>query len=150
MSTKYTLKYYNAENENEKCIDFHFYKECWDEDNVYLELNIQNLVEVQNGRVVVRIPSPVFMTIQKSNVDMDSEMIDFDKTQLLEWVTEQVESRSPDMSVWNDWDFMIYGDGSKEEQIENGMKYWSKEIDRQNENWLKLEKISAENRKHKL
>ena len=57
MSTKCSIAY--GENK------FHFYHECFDDENVYLELEGENLeYEASPGRVMVKIPNEIMAVLQ--------------------------------------------------------------------------------------
>lgn len=68
MSTKCTIdcdhENYSREGRpavaNAESLDWHLYYECLDEDNVYLRLSLQQLEEIANGRVTIRIPGQLW------------------------------------------------------------------------------------------
>lgn len=57
MSTKISLAY---------DVDYHLYLECFENDCVYLEMKgDQAVFEIDNSRILVRIPKKVFKEMQK-------------------------------------------------------------------------------------
>lgn len=63
MSTKCTIDCNNEKafpNRPRVDIDFHAFYECLDEDNVYLQLSLQQLEEIANGRVTIKIPGQLW------------------------------------------------------------------------------------------
>jgi hypothetical protein len=79
MSTKCSIAYYKED----KPTGFHFYHECMDRENVYLELVGDGVeYEARAGRVMVRIPIEVWEVIRKrapadvSAADWTDEEID--------------------------------------------------------------------------
>lgn len=169
MSTKITLKHYPKEDESEKHLDFHFYREFFDDNNLYLETNIENLLslDIETQKVRLKIPVPVFLEMSKVYIDVDSDMLYFDDRESLEeWVTACVADRlqttrkqeqddasakfkRPSFDQFGGWGVHIYGPVTDpiETQIANGVEYWSAEIVRQKRIWKEISKIKNKNTK---
>lgn len=82
MSTKCTIKYGN---------DFHFYNECFDEDNVYLRLDKAD-IEQYGETVTMIIPKAIWAIIRES-AEVNLEYALMTDEQILEYVTNEVDSR---------------------------------------------------------
>ena len=141
MSTKSTIAHGK---------DFHFYRECMDEDNVYLELEGESLkeFEVSNGHIMVAVPAEIWLTIRQSG-DIDLSFADKTDEEILAYVEQQVDARLIDWeqykekckadgteSVLTFYSLMgsgVYGgmDEPREDQINQGVKYFEFQRERQ-------------------
>ena len=135
MSTKSTI----ASSDN-----FHFYREAFDDDHVYLSLDTTDF-EAGYGSVMVRIPIPIWETIRQfAGVEFD--LVDKEDEDLLAMVESNVDHRltkyqrslsrttvrAEFVSLFG---FALYGgaDTPRESQIRRGVEYFQRERQRQRE-----------------
>jgi hypothetical protein len=65
MSTKCSIEYSNKPE-----MDFHFYRECFEDDCVYLELRGKVAqFEAEPNRVMIRIPVEIWEIIRQKGID---------------------------------------------------------------------------------
>lgn len=119
---------------------FHLYRECFDEENVYLELESVEF-EATPGRVTVTIPIAIWETIREYSIQ-DLSYADKTDTEIEAMVIEAVESRIEEYNNCDDErqknfisivGAICYGlaDSTKEEQIAQGREYFRSLRDRQ-------------------
>jgi len=123
MSTKCTIKYGD---------DFHFYNECFDEENVYLDLDNGMWEANSNGSVTVAIPKAVWATIRESApVDLpyayltDEELeakVNEEVDKRIDEYNNETNERMKHLSAF--FGSMTYGlvTDPREEQIKNGIE----------------------------
>jgi hypothetical protein len=153
MSTKLSL----AHGDN-----FHFYNECFDDANVYLELENTEFEVVQtqrpnskdfNGRVMVRIPLETWITIQQVKPP-HMDLVGKTDQELLEMVRHHVNERiarykaaSTDRlrALESGFGSFVYGPASKSRsiQIRRGLTHVTRQRNQQREilerskaNWI--------------
>lgn len=112
MSTKHTIKYSE---------DFHFYQECFDDDNVYLEVS---------GNSVI-IPIEIWESIKSSYCPYLS-LVNKTDEELAEMVTVQVMERldyynKQPNALWNIVGGLVFGLASDpvEDQLKAGMEFYT-------------------------
>lgn len=131
MSTKCSLAYGDT---------FHLYQECFDEDNVYLELEGIEY-EATSERVMVSVPVAIWETIREysildlSHADKSDEEI---QAMVIEAVDERIEKyHNCDDERQRNWTAIVgaipYGLASnpRNEQIEQGIQYYRQQRERQ-------------------
>jgi hypothetical protein len=127
MSTKCTLAYGDG---------FHFYSECFDEDNVYLELSGPDVsFKTSPGCVTVVIPHVIFEVIREYQV-VDMDLVDASDEDLERQVREYIDDRAKRVAeakaagnerqalLRASWDMPTYGSGDApyETQLAEGLK----------------------------
>lgn len=131
MSTKCSLAYGDT---------FHLYQECFDQDNVYLELEGVEF-EAATERVMVSIPIAIWETIREYSI-LDLSYADKTDEEIEAMVVEEVDSR---IQEYNNCDnkrqkkfiavlgAIPYGLASskRDEQIEQGKRYFHDQRGRQ-------------------
>ena len=131
MSTKASIAYSN---------NFHLYHECFDEENVYLELEGVEFNASPN-HVTVTIPVAIWETIRQHSV-VDLSYADKSDEEIKIMVEEQVERRIKKYLAASDEKklkfislsgSMCYGtaDLPRDEQIEKGIEYYFELRERQ-------------------
>ncbi len=121
MSTKSTIKWGE---------DFHFYNECFDDDNVYLELN-SCYFESSPDSVMVSIPKAIWATI-RNTAEIRLDYVHFTDIQIKELVTREVDDRikkyekNQDSQILKLFGSFIYGEvtAPRSKQINSGIKYY--------------------------
>lgn len=153
MSTKSSL----AHGEN-----FHFYEECFDDQNVYLELENTEFEVFQtqrpntkefSGRVMVRIPLETWITIQQVKPP-HMDLVDKSDHELLEMVQTDVDERIAQIktaitegrrTLGMLMGSLVYGpaDEARDVQIQSGITHFTEQRNQQHEilerskaNWL--------------
>ena len=146
MSTKSSLAYgdtvvASTRNESdERNLGFHLYQECFDEDNVYLELEGVEY-EATLERVMVTIPIAIWETIRKYTI-LDLSYADKSDEEIQAMAEEAVNER---VKKYNNCDderqrnliavigAIPYGLASapRDEQIEHGKQYFRDKRERQ-------------------
>lgn len=130
MSTKSTICYGD---------NFHFYKDCFDEENVYLSLETINNISIENGVVTIAIPLEIWQNIRF--FDNKFEYANLSDEQINEIVTKAVEKRIENKGpISKLFGCGIFGsfDLPKEEQIKNGIDFYRKQREKE---MLIVEKI---------
>ncbi len=132
MSTKHTIAYASDK--------FHFYRECFDEEHVYLELDNTNFKATKN-RVMLQIPLSIWETI-RSYGGAELKYRNLTDEQLLEQVEKEVNERiaayeaQPDKRIAEAMLIIggcLYGfDIDRDAQIERAMKWMITERDMHN------------------
>ena len=131
MSTKCSLAYGDC---------FHLYQECFDEDNVYLEIEGVEF-EATPERVMVTIPIAIWETIRE-HTNLDLSYADLTDEELGAMVVEAVDERIEEYNNCQDErqrNFIAvigaipYGLASapRDEQIEQGKRYFRDQRERQ-------------------
>lgn len=148
MSTKCTVMYYD---------NFHLYHECFDNQNVYLQID-NGQFEASQDSVTLTIPLEIWESIRRCKC-ADLSLAGKTDEELTQQVTLEVEDRVIKYQEAHDklkplialGGSMVYGDvkSSKEEQIENGVTYYQKERDKHNAMKDKLQKILEKNKRVK-
>ena len=124
MSTKSSLAYGN---------NFHFYQECFDEENVYLELESVEF-EASNNKVTVTIPVAIWSVIRAYGA-VDLAYANYSDAEIETIVEEEVDQRIEKYRSTNDErakkfaslsGSIYYGsaDLPRKEQIEKGVRYY--------------------------
>ena len=142
MSTKCTVAY-----SHDPKFDFHFYKECFDDDNVYLELRGENIeYEAHQSRVMVRIPVEIWEAMRSHEV-ADIEYANWSDEQVEELVSSTVDGRITRLSFAG---CMIYGSphDPRETQIAKGLTIMKEMRDEHTRRLQMIEQLQAENRRH--
>lgn len=148
MSTKCSIAHGN---------NFHFYRECFDEDNVYLQLEGIEFTASQS-EVTVTIPMAIWAVIRQHSV-VDLSLADKTDAELRAIVEEKVDQRieqylaSDDRREKATISFMrsiCYGsaDLPRNEQIESGMQYYLSTRERQlviKNQMMALERLNSRN-----
>lgn len=131
MSTKCSLAYGDT---------FHLYQECFDEDNLYLELESVEF-EATPERVMVTIPIAIWETIREYTI-LDLSCADLTDEEIKAMVVEEVDRRIEEYNNCQDErqrnfaaviGAIPYGLASahRDNQIEQGMKYFRDKRERQ-------------------
>jgi len=155
MSTKCTIAY-----SNDADTDFHFYKECFDDDHVYLELRTNELeYEVSNGRAMVRIPIEIWDVIRRCH-PADTRFAGMTDEALEGFVREVVDEDIARMQKHVEdygWEkaqrirvFRLFGnakeDDTRETQIEAGLEHYRRVREEHNERRQKIERLLEVNK----
>lgn len=118
MSTKCSLFYSD---------ELHLFKECLDDDSVYLKINKENL------KLELCLPLEKFLKIVKT-IDMDSleKQSQVTDEEIKDYCKIRVQQRSGSDGIVALSGLLIFGDAKspKEQQIENGFKHFSAIRDR--------------------
>jgi hypothetical protein len=135
MSTKATITH--GEN-------FHFYREIFDHDHVYLQLDTTHF-EAGYGRVMIPIPIHIWETIRHLGA-AELDLVDRSDEQLLERAQKEVEERIAEYQrvvrerpnhadLFAILGSLAYGTADKpqDEQIRHGMNYFRHERQHQRE-----------------
>ncbi len=149
MSTKSTI----AHGEN-----FHFYREAFDDDHVYLRLDTTHF-EAGYGRVMVPIPIHIWETIRHLG-GAQLDLVDRTDEDLLAKVQKEVDERTaeyqtvarerPDRAgLFAIIGSLVYGtaDEPRDEQIRRGMEYFRRERQRQRETQARIDSLRSGNRR---
>lgn len=131
MSTKCTVRYSD---------DFHFYRECMDDDNLYLQINKAKF-ESYNDFVTLTIPKAIWAIIRESE-PVELEYATLTDEQILEKVTQEVDKRIEDHKAQTDeglqmlYNFagsLLYGmaDDVRNTQIMRGISWHNAERKRE-------------------
>lgn len=152
MSTRCSIAYSsNPEH------DFHFYHECFDDENVYLELSGPDLeYEAHRGCVTVRIPLEIWEVIRHRG-GADLEYAGWTDAQIQTYVEQKVDGRiaeyqqhlmetGQEKSILSICGAMVWGmaDEPREKQIQNGLFYCKRVRDEQTEIKRRIDAIEAE------
>ena len=144
MSTKVSVAYGD---------NFHFYQECFDEENVYLQIEGVEFKATPHG-VMVQIPLHIWSVIREhsllnlSLVDKSDDeieaMVTSEVTQRIKEYAEALEEQKTSM-IFIGGSF-VYGspDLSRQEQIENGIQSLSNEREKQRELLSKINALKEE------
>jgi hypothetical protein len=146
MSTKSTIRLGK---------NWHFYREAFDQDHVYLELE-GSPFEATNDRVMVAIPVATWEVIrhhQEAGVDLLDKSPEELRQQSEAEVRERVERARAErestgqVGLWGLIGVIPYGsiDDPMEEQIERGYQYFRDQQQRQWEVQHAIEELEAEN-----
>lgn len=122
MSTKSTIKY--GEN-------YHFYTEAMDDNNVYLDLSRDLLLNMTSHFVTIQIPAEIWEHI-KNSYTFDTSKAEFTDKQIEQLVINEVDERIKSYNEKPDCVFrtlsgsLTYGLPSdpREQQIDAGIKFW--------------------------
>lgn len=140
MSTRATIVY--ADRETDTGMEFHLYHECFDDENVYLELEGQEIeYEASRNRVMVKIPNEVWETIRGFQ-GMSFEWADWTDDEVRDYATQKITERMERIreaekdgknSIARVLGVLTYGsaDNPVEEQIERTYKEFLKSRDYQ-------------------
>ena len=131
MSTKSSIAYGK---------DFHLYQECFDEENVYLELDSVEF-NASNNQVTVTIPVAVWEVIRAYQA-VDLSLADRSDGEIEAMVEEEVDQRIEKYQSTDDerakqivslFGVLCYGsaDLPRNEQIEKGIQYYCQVRERQ-------------------
>ncbi|MEL6578591.1 MAG: hypothetical protein AAFQ14_02475 [Cyanobacteria bacterium J06621_12] len=131
MSTKSSIVYGNS---------FHLYKECFDEENVYLELESVEF-NASNNQVTVTIPVAIWEVIRAYGA-VDLSYANYSDAEIETIVEEEVDRRMEKYRSTKDErarkfaslsGSICYGSAElpKNEQIENGVRYYRQVRERQ-------------------
>jgi hypothetical protein len=148
MSTKSTI----AHGEN-----FHFYREIFDHDHVYLRLDTTHF-EAGYGRVMIPIPIHIWETIRHLGA-AELDLVDQSDEQLPGRVQKEVEERVAEYqrvvserpnhaNLFAIFGCFAYGtaDKAEDEQIRHGMDYFRRERQRQQEVRARILALRSERR----
>ena len=150
MSTKSSFAYSD---------NFHLYAECFDDNNVYLEVEGVEF-ETSSGRVMVSIPLEIWEVIrQYSNIDLslvnknddeikaDCEVFVKDRLAKIEACKAHQGGRG--VGLLASMGCVVYGtaDEAVETQIQSGFDYMIKRRNEQQDLLLKIEALKSKQRK---
>jgi hypothetical protein len=147
MSTKCTIKYGD---------DFHFYNECFDDGNVYLELDNAE-VEISGREVTLVIPKAIWAVIRES-APVDLPFAKMTDEEILARAEAYVDKRIVDhkaattdggRSLTSLFGFIPYGDASdpREVQIERGVENYKFHRKREKKILNKIRKYQRQNKR---
>lgn len=120
MSTKHTIKYSE---------DFHFYTECFDDENVYLHVHDKNLIGINESGVTLTIPMHIWEGI-KNSYHANTEYAPLSDEEIKQKVEKEVDDRikefensnnSPLINLLGSFTYGLAED-PREQQIESGIK----------------------------
>lgn len=146
MSTKCTIKYGDG---------FHFYDECFDDDNVYLQLDEAD-VEMYGRQVTLAIPKAVWAVIRESApvelpyAKMKDSEIEAEVTKTVdERIAEYKVADEKSKPILNFMGSLPFGgaDSPREEQIARGIEYYSSERRRQKRILNQIRKYQRDNKR---
>lgn len=128
MSTKSTIAYGD---------DFHLYKECFDDANIYLELTNNPEFEVTQEHVIVAIPLEIWEVVrQRSFIDLSlinktddeiRQMVEADIKERMDTIKE-AEAKGQNPGILRACGLLVYGSADEpiQVQVEKGVEYYTK------------------------
>lgn len=147
MSTKCSVAYGD---------NFHLYNECFDDSNIYLELDSTDY-EVSYGRVIVKIPNHIWEVIRRRG-EPRNDWRDKTDQEIEEQVVKEVDTRTKECpeSIERIGRASIYAicgsigsiswEDPREEQIQRGIELFKSQRKFQQEMWAKIEELEKKQR----
>ena len=118
------------------------YKQCFDADNIYLQLEEVEVLKNDTNHVVI-IPVWMWENIRKVSLPIDVDLVVMTEEEIQKKASEEVDIRIRELSLFGGEDNMaklikmenyaIFGDvrESKENQIKKAISYYLKQRDKQ-------------------
>lgn len=147
MSTRCSIKYGDK---------FHLYNECLDNENVYLEIEMDEDAEVHGKHVTIKIPAEIWEVLREHSQMKNYDLVDKTDEQIYKDVLVEVEERieryknAPEKQkgLYSMFGCIPFGSAEDpaEDQIMRGLEYYHNLKTRQCEIVKKYEEILSKQR----
>lgn len=129
---------------------FHFYNECYDDDNVYLELEDVEYFAERNS-VTIAIPNELWQVLREYESVGDLKFAEYTDEQIQQHVVTHLRTIKLSEEATHLSCFMfMYGDianTTEEEQIKKGIEYFSNLREKQKNIKAKINEIKTQTKK---